>query len=168
LEAVPTFADSCAGGLPDIELELADQSIHLDADADKLRQELVNLLCNACDASPAGTGNNVETSIDGGVHGAPLTVANKTTGGAINVSQIMRPCATAKPRGTGVGLAVVRNVVGVLHGRVSVALDETGEVRANAELGPLSPGAGGTPPTAFSACEGALYSGAPRQRTSGL
>jgi signal transduction histidine kinase len=43
-------------------LELADQSIHLDADADKLRQVLINLHSNACDASPAGTSNKVETA----------------------------------------------------------------------------------------------------------
>jgi two-component system sensor histidine kinase PilS (NtrC family) len=123
-ETLDVFAaDPCAQGMA-IERSLARSRV--ECDPDQLRQVVWNLLVNAAQAiretGRAGTIRaSCEPAADGG---AVLAVTDDGPGIAPAArARIFTPFFTTKPRGTGLGLAVVQRIVDA-HGG-SVGLDST-------------------------------------------
>jgi signal transduction histidine kinase len=93
----------------------------IQADAHQLQQVVLNLLTNAVDAMPLGGSLRVSTDHVEGM--ACLRVADSGPGiPAEDRDRIFEPFYTTKDRsgGTGLGLAVCRQIVGTHRGTVSV------------------------------------------------
>jgi two-component system, NtrC family, sensor kinase len=91
-----------------------DQGWHVLVDETELRQVLINLLLNACQACPSG--GSVSVSIGEGVLDTERAVDIKVsdTGLGMSQEQLSRACEpffSTKPQGTGLGLAFCRDVV---------------------------------------------------------
>ena len=105
-----------------VRLSLPPEIPPLLLDADKMRIVFTNLIKNACQAMPSGgmlqIVVEVETSQQNGV-----TVIVKDTGTGIPADKLYRifePFYTTKPRGLGLGLVNVKNIVEGHNGTVRV------------------------------------------------
>ena len=105
-----------------VRLSLPPEIPPLLLDADKMRIVFTNLIKNACQAMPSGGTleivTEVETSQQNGV-----TVIVKDTGTGIPADELYRifePFYTTKPRGLGLGLVNVKNIVEGHNGTVRV------------------------------------------------
>ena len=126
-----------------LEIALAEDLPMLTADPDQLQQVLVNLLLNACDASPAG--GRVALS----ARRAPnemvlIEIVDHGTGiAAADLENVFDPFFTTKPRGegTGLGLSITAGIVRNHAGRIELrsAPDEGTTVTV---LWPASPPSG--------------------------
>jgi signal transduction histidine kinase len=88
-------------------------------DEDELRQVLVNLMENACQAMTSGGTLTVGTKSQG--DGVEITISD--TGCGIPqeyLNKIFAPFFTTKSRGTGLGLAVVKKIIERHHGTIEV------------------------------------------------
>jgi len=102
------FAVEVAPGLPAIE-----------ADEELLRQALLNLIQNACQAMPRGGFVTVGARLDG--HTLCLEVTDEGVGIAPEeVERIFTLYFTTKPEGTGIGLSVVYRIVQMHDGSIDV------------------------------------------------
>ncbi|HET8701468.1 MAG TPA: ATP-binding protein, partial [Nitrococcus sp.] len=114
------------GSLDQLEFELllAANLPSLRADAGRLRQLLNNLVRNALEASPDNQRCRVTiTTRLGRGHNAgmvELMVSDNGPGFAKDVlNQLFEPYVTTKPKGTGLGLPIVKRIVEEHHGRIS-------------------------------------------------
>lgn len=107
---------------PRLQVDLTD-SLHVWADERRLRQVLVNLLCNAARHTPVDGAIVVAASSDG--HETHLTVRN--TGSHLTAEECVRvfdrfyrtdPARQRATGGTGLGLAIVKHLVEAHGGRV--------------------------------------------------
>ena len=98
------------------------------ANPDKLRQLLINLLSNACDASPVGTEVTIETrEVDAqGMMG--ICISNHAGDIRLECDLMSEPFYSTKPQGTGLGLAIVKGIVDALQGSFSIVQELTGRV----------------------------------------
>jgi len=106
-----------------------------------LEHAVVNLLLNACDASPRGAVVTVTAARDG--DGVVLRVDDE--GGGISSSdadRVMEPFFTTKPRdaGTGLGLAIANEIVNSHRGTLTLAPRAPRGTRAIIHLPPATPG----------------------------
>ena len=94
----------------------------------KLRQVLVNLLLNACQASDVGTRVLVETFASADPSGPPMAgVRVSDSGSGISTDRINRvfdPFYTTKVNGTGLGLAISREIIQRHGGDISLTSQE--------------------------------------------
>jgi PAS domain S-box-containing protein len=118
-----------------VEPDLAAGGVEILADEGQFQQVLMNLCLNARDAMPAGGRLTVQTSPDG----RPATAAASPNGSAAGPwvrltvqdtgvgmepevqARIFEPFFTTKERGTGLGLAVVRQLIESFAGQVEVS-----------------------------------------------
>src|SRR5205823_1395928 len=121
--------------------------VSVKADADQLDQLLINLVRNAADAA-LETGGGVEVSWGVAKDQIEVCVADEGPGVA-NKANLFVPFFTTKPQGSGIGLALSRQIAEAHQGSLSLEnrTDRTG-ARARLRL-PLSvtkpmPGASGT------------------------
>ena len=103
-------------------VEAPDGLAPLRADARLLEQAFVNLLLNACDASPAGAEVRAGTSEDE----ASVTFWVEDEGAGIgpdDAARVLEPFFTTKgpDRGTGLGLAVTKEIVAIHRGTLALA-----------------------------------------------
>ncbi|HEY7678361.1 MAG TPA: ATP-binding protein [Candidatus Methylomirabilis sp.] len=108
-----------------VEREADPPRIRLRADRQRLQEALLNVLLNAVQAMPQGGKVRLQTSLEGGGGDGPLGVAIQIsdTGPGVPPEQaerIFKPFYTTRPDGTGLGLAVVRQVVEEHGGSVAV------------------------------------------------
>jgi two-component system CheB/CheR fusion protein len=110
---------SATAAVPGSPVELTGEPAVVDADPELLRELLLNLLLNACQAA-AGTG--------------PIVVATTSTGGTCRVAildrgpgipdeirhRVFEPFFTTKHGGTGLGLAIVKRLADLQSGTVSL------------------------------------------------
>ncbi len=103
-----------------IRVQRSDRSETVRADPDLATQMLVDLLANACDASPEGGAISVATrSRDGLVE---IDVADEGPGVPDDVRErIFEPFFSTRAEGTGLGLAVARQIARAHGGDVRVA-----------------------------------------------
>jgi signal transduction histidine kinase len=115
------------GSLPPevcVESDLAGGDLFVQADDTQLQQVLMNLCLNARDAMPQGGRLRVHTiAVCGEDRGwVRLSVEDEGVGMSGEVrARIFDPFFSTKERGTGLGLAVVRQIVEGHGGRVEVA-----------------------------------------------
>lgn len=107
-----------------IDSELADAELPVLADEMQLQQVLMNLCLNARDAMPQGGRLSVRTERVGGAPTDWARISVRDTGQGILPevqARIFDPFFSTKEHGTGLGLAMVRQIVEGCGGRVEVA-----------------------------------------------
>lgn len=98
---------------------LPDGPLMVKADESQLRQAFINILRNALEAVPEGGKVRVEVSDVGGK--ATVSVHDNGPGIPEEVrSRLFEPFVTTKPRGTGLGLAFVQQVMNECGGEVTI------------------------------------------------
>jgi signal transduction histidine kinase len=104
-----------------------------------LQHAVINLLLNACDASPPGSSVQVSTAIE--ADELVLCVIDRGAGiSPENVDRALQPFFTTKPsgRGTGLGLAVAREIVNSHRGTLALSPESPRGTKAMIRL-PLLP-----------------------------
>ena len=92
------------------------------ADADKLRQVLINLLRNACDAAPAGSEIRIDIRPCDDIEAARVIIHNQGEPiPADLLPRLLDPFFSTKPGGTGLGLAITNRIVTEHEGVLSIA-----------------------------------------------
>jgi nitrogen fixation/metabolism regulation signal transduction histidine kinase len=109
---------------PEFELDLEADLPQLSADPGRLRQLLNNLIRNAVEASRDGEQCRVRLGTRRGqgryADMAELRIDDNGPGFAEDVlSQLFEPYVTTKPKGTGLGLPIVKKIVEEHNGRIS-------------------------------------------------
>ena len=103
-----------------IEADLSAADLVIDADETQLQQVLMNLCLNARDAMPRGGQIRVQT-LAVGTDGVRLTVQDSGEGMPEHVkSRLFDAFFTTKEAGTGLGLAVVQQIVESFGGRIEL------------------------------------------------
>ncbi len=118
------------GAQPDyssIQFDLQLQpGVQVLGDSDKLHQVMLNLVINAIQSSPAGGTVSISLTRTAS-NGARLAIADYGKGiRPEDRSRIFEPFYTTKPRGTGLGLTIVRGIVEDHRGHIEVSSSETG------------------------------------------
>jgi signal transduction histidine kinase len=94
------------------------------ADAEQLKEVLVNLVVNACEAMPTGGAVSiVERSAPRGPHGPAAVIRVRDTGPGIPphiAAQIFQPFFSTKEQGTGLGLSIAQRIIGEHGGSLEV------------------------------------------------
>jgi signal transduction histidine kinase len=122
-----------------IEREAAGALPALEADRDRIKQVLLNLLLNAIQAMPTGGTLNLAVSASGGM--LALTVTDTGPGIPPEVGpRLFEPYVTTKARGIGLGLAIARRIVEAHGGGIEAETAPGGGARFRVTL-PLT-GAG--------------------------
>jgi signal transduction histidine kinase len=113
-----------------VEKRFREPGLHGVWDADQLCQVFVNLISNAVDASAAGAGVTLETSlVSGGANPqdgdsrslARIVIADHGSGmDEATRARVFQPFFSTKKRGTGLGLAIVKQIVEQHEGQISV------------------------------------------------
>jgi PAS domain S-box-containing protein len=109
---------ACADRLREagVALEVEAEGISLWTDAERLERALDELLSNAVEASPAG--GSVVLRLGRGAGGVAVEVEDAGPGVSDPSLALFSPFVSTKPKGTGLGLAVVRRIVTDLGGEV--------------------------------------------------
>jgi signal transduction histidine kinase len=104
----------------DLQLELPAAPLEVAVDENQLRQALLNLVRNAREAMPDGGRLQVGVRREG--DDATITVADSGPGiSAENLPKIFDPFFSTKAKGTGLGLALVQQILVEHGGRVDVS-----------------------------------------------
>lgn len=112
-------------------------------DRDKLHEALLNLICNACEAS--GEADIIDILVEGTQHNDRASIAVHNRGEVIpreNLSRLTEPFFTTKREGTGLGLAIVDRIVAAHGGELafesSAETGTTARIELRAALGDKS------------------------------
>ena len=139
-------AAGTGGDSPAVRLDLDESLPPVITDGDRLRQAFVNVVGNAVQALEAkpqrAPGDEIRLSterLDGSV---AITVRDSGAGiGPEDLPRIFDPYFTTRRTGTGIGLAITRNIVEGLGGRITVASERGKGTEVRIELPPQSPSA---------------------------
>jgi PAS domain S-box-containing protein len=104
------------GGGPRVRLDLADEVPPIEADPEQLKRVLLNVVNNGLEAMERGSGEVVVATRheDGDV---VISVADQGAG-IEDVARVFEPYYTTKPKGTGLGLVIARQIVEDHRGRL--------------------------------------------------
>jgi len=122
-----------------IEVDLAaagdDERLWIRSDPDGLRQVLLNVLLNAVQATPGGGAVRVAARPLDGARGIEVNVEDDGPGlRGRDPEELFSPFATTKTRGSGLGLAVSRQIVEQLGGTIRIADRPEGGARCTITL----------------------------------
>jgi signal transduction histidine kinase len=112
-----------------------EESIVVQADAEKIHQVLLNLIINAIDASP--TGDEVITALTRNESDRLVSLTVEDSGPGISkgdLARIFEPFFTTKSSGTGLGLAIAKNIVESHGGTIEIDNRLSGGVQAKVTL----------------------------------
>lgn len=112
-------ANDCGTAKIRFEVELAAESMPIDADPELLHRALSNLVLNAMDAMPRGG----TLTLSAKPHEDKVEIRVADTGEGITPEECERlftPYYTTKEHGTGLGLAIVQSVVADHNGTIAV------------------------------------------------
>jgi signal transduction histidine kinase len=126
------------GWSPDLDLD--PQLGTIVTDAERLRQALVNVFGNARQAAEAG-GNAPHVTVRTLALGRRATITVRDNGPGIPleaIPQVFDPFFTTKRAGSGIGLAITRNIIEGLEGTIAVASSDATGTTFVVEL-PLPP-----------------------------
>jgi signal transduction histidine kinase len=129
--------ESRAAGIT-TERAIAPDLPRLEADRDRIKQVLLNLVLNAIQAMPGGGRLILGASVSGGA----LTLDVSDTGDGIApevLRRLFEPYVTTKPKGLGLGLAIARRIVEAHGGRIEAVNSPDGGSRFRVTL-PLERG----------------------------
>lgn len=115
-----TRAQPCCEGREVVMQSPSATDLRVFADHDRLLQILVNLLRNACEASPDGAAVSIAVQR---ADQSSAEIEIKNGGAAIPPSvlaRVFQPFVSAKQGGTGLGLAIVQRLVNLLGGEVEL------------------------------------------------
>lgn len=117
-EVAAEAAKAVAAGGAAIRLLLDPRVPPIVTDAERLRQTMINVLANAQDAG--GTAGTVTLSTAPSEGGAVIAISDTGPGIPLEaLPRIFDPYFTTKRTGTGIGLAIARNIVDGLGGRIA-------------------------------------------------
>jgi signal transduction histidine kinase len=121
-EVVEVIGPAAAQARVERHVEIATDLPEVQADAELLRQAVLNLCVNAIQAlQEAGRGGNVTVRARPDAGGAVVEVADDGPGlDAETVKHVFEPFFTTKAAGTGLGLAIVRQAAEAHGGQVEV------------------------------------------------
>ena len=100
----------------ELRTALASDVPVINIDVDKIKQALLNLLKNAVEAMPEGGSVSISSSMANDA--VVLEIADTGVGIPLDIDAF-EPFVTTKKDGTGIGLVVVRQIVGAHNGTVS-------------------------------------------------
>lgn len=105
----------------------------IEADSDLVVQVLLDLLSNAAQATPPGSEVHLDAAVENG--GVQIAVADAGPGVPEDLrTRIFEPFFTTRDKGTGLGLAVARQIVEAHHGRIAVRRAPAGGARFEISL----------------------------------
>ncbi len=116
-----------------LDLPTASNPITLRSDPAGMRQVLLNVLLNALEASPPGGAIGVTLAREGGLLEIRVDDAGPGFGGR-DPEELVRPFVTGKTRGTGLGLAVSRQIMERLGGSLTLGPNPGGGARCTLRL----------------------------------
>ena len=109
-----------------INFKYNGDEIRILADRDKLKQVIINVLRNGCEASPVGANVNLELEI----LATPFVCIHVRNQGEVIppevLSKLGQPFFSTKPEGTGLGLAIVNRILNAHAGRLKFQSDVAG------------------------------------------
>jgi len=115
-----------------------DTGIYVRGDRERLRQVLVNLLENACDALADCRERRITVDVQSENGSASLAVSDSGPGAQPEVlSRIFEPFFTQKAKGTGLGLAIVKRTIDAHGGRIAAAAAAGSGLCVRIELPPI-------------------------------
>ena len=130
-------AELSKGGIS-LELSVAAGLPEVAADENQIRQALLNLVRNAREAMPSGGKLRVEVS--GGTGQVRMSIADTGPGIAPeHLGKIFDPFFSTKEKGTGLGLALVQQILAEHGGRIEVASPPSGGTAFILTLPALAP-----------------------------
>jgi signal transduction histidine kinase len=135
LAADAVRAASAAGGHPRIRLDLDSAIPEVTTDGDRVRQALLNILDNALQAV-AGREPNVRLRTLR-IDARRMAIVVTDNGGGIapeDLPRLFDPYFTTRRTGTGIGLAISRNIIEGLGGRITVASERDRGTEVRIEL----------------------------------
>lgn len=98
-----------------------ENDLMMEIDADKIKQVLVNLVRNACEAIEVGDRVKLRVKTDVDLQHVFITIWN---GGSPITTEILakmtQPFFSTKSSGTGLGLAIVKRIIDAHYGRLSI------------------------------------------------
>jgi signal transduction histidine kinase len=104
------------------------KNLNIEADEDKIKQVLINLLRNACEAVESG--NTVKLEVNNSLNLQQVIIKVWNGGSPIPpeiLSKLTQPFFSTKSSGTGLGLAIVKRIIDAHNGEFLI--------ESNAELG---------------------------------
>ncbi len=97
----------------------------VNADPEQLKEVIVNLMVNACEAMPGGGRITIAEYFRN--NAAVITVADQGSGISASVlNKIFQPFFTTKEDGTGLGLSIAQRIVEEHHGHIAAAVGKGG------------------------------------------
>jgi signal transduction histidine kinase len=135
LAADAARAAGAAGGHPRIRLDLDSAIPAVTTDAERIRQALLNILDNALQAV-AGRDPSVRLRTMR-IDARRMAIVVSDNGGGIapeDMARLFDPYFTTRRTGTGIGLAISRNIIEGLGGRITVASEPDRGTEVRIEL----------------------------------
>ncbi|MEA5466550.1 ATP-binding protein [Leptothoe sp. PORK10 BA2] len=124
-ETVETLGQQPVIAERSLQVTLADVAVHVSCDRDKLKQVLINLISNACEAINPGEAVNISLSK---TDQACLTVHNGGSPIPPDIlARLTQPFFSTKSSGNGLGLAIVKRIIDAHQGSLTFTSNpETG------------------------------------------
>jgi len=103
-----------------IDLRLDPSLPPIEADGEQLKQVLLNLMINACQAIPGRGTISISTAMESPDRLVIHVIDSGTGIAPQDVEKVFDPFFSTKPAGTGLGLAVIQRIINGHNGRIEL------------------------------------------------